>query len=182
MNNTLWDNTILGEFFLFSSEDEVKEFFCKTAFSLEELEMCGVSIKEVPDENGDENPDDVFYDYEREKAYVMPVFNPNPYMGYEEESASCVMSNIYKPENLILDEQIYNKYPLIAYIYKEESYSRLGEEKIMIFNVKHVDDMLTVGKVNDVVEKYGEQWIQERKEMMEFDKLRNEHRRLNSGK
>ena len=176
MNNILWDNTILGEFFIFGSEEKVKEFFCKTAFSIEELEMCGVSIKEITDDL-----DDVCYDYEREKAYVMPVFNPNPYMGYEEESAHHAMSNIYKPENMILDKEIYNKYPLVAYIYKEESYSRLGEEKIMIFNVKHVDDMLTVGKVNRVVEKYGEQWIEKNKRLVEFDKIRNEHSRLNNG-
>ena len=176
MNTILWDNTILGEFFVFGSEEKVKEFFCKTAFDIEELEMCGVTVKTVPDENGDEHPDDVFYDYERENAYVMPVFNPNPYMGYEEESAHHVMSNIYKPENLILDKEVYNKYPLIAYIYKEESYSRLGEECVMIFNIKHVDDMLTVGKVNGVVEKYKEQWIEKNKRLVEFEKLRDEDR------
>ena len=161
----LWD-TPVGELFIFNNEDEVKLFWCKLGLEPELMEDLGVSVEH--------NDEEWFVD--TGKVFIAPVFDPNQFMNYDEESYNTSEEEfLYKPEDLKLDEVIYRDYPLVAYVNIMEDYDRSGPSKVQIVVIKPLKELMTVQSAQDIENKYDKIWKKNREEALDWERKRDEY-------
>lgn len=155
--------------FIFHSEEEVKEFWSVFSIEPESLSEYGVSC--LLDEGTEEYVCEHY-----EEALILPVLDPNPYMGYERESAQLSQSVFkYNPENLIVDREFYTKFPFIIYLHVETGFDRMGEVEFKMIVGCPLEDLMSVKSLKSVSQKYSGQWVTKLESLLEFEAMRDKH-------
>lgn len=163
-----------GELFMFSTAEEVKKLFSKSSLSEYELDLIGIGVSP---EGSPSEEETCLSDEELEKGQewiILPIMRKNPYFTTENQCASHSKSwkRLLKPEDLVLDDEVWTEFPCVAYLNFSQEYDRIGKVSTLICKVTPLSQLLTTSMLEAEERKYKETWINKLQKTIDFEEER----------
>lgn len=108
-----------------------------------------------------ENTEVFMADYGRGDFNIIPMFDKNQFMTFDEQLAKRERGYVFNltPGTYDLDKDTYPSFPVVLYAVLDNSYGRGGSLTIEIWNVSPIDSITTVDDLQRIEDEHGEKWV-----------------------